>query len=297
MKASSFFTKKPTGLMRFKIDLVLRELYSGLDRSIFTNKGIEFKRLRPYNPIVDTPTAVDDMASHRLSDEPELEPYSRVHYAPKRISVVVLLNISGSMGIPAVKEEQASLLFWFMALSAFKHYDYFRVITYDLKPLGDSGVVVSEDELVDFFSSHNDIAMPSKSFLRFDSVYSYLSQCDLHDTVLFVISDFAHDWNKELSFLRGALTRERNIKLVLCALDEWEDFSPSPYAMVIYDPRLGKYREYCPEELKELKSKALAHFLSIEESVRPLGALFIKVSILADPLAVLKQALLRIGFK
>lgn len=297
MQTSSFFKRKPAGLMRSKIDQVLREFHGGLHRSILTNKGVEFKRIRPYNPTVDTPTAVDDMASHRLSDEPELEPYSRVHYASKRISVVVLLNINGSMNIPAVKEEQTALLFWFTALSAFKHCDYFRVITYDCKPFGDSDVVVNEDELVDFFSHHNDISRSSKRFSQFESVYSYLSQCDLHDTVIFVISDFAHKWNKEPVFLRSIGMRERNVKLVLCALNEWGDFSPPPYAMTIYDPCLGKPRQYCQEELKELKSKALAHLLSIEESMRPLGALFINISILADPLAALKQELRRIGFK
>lgn len=297
MKASSFFTKKTTGLMRSKINQIISEFHSGVHRSVFTGRGIEFKGLRPYNPIVDTPTAVDDMASHRLSDEPELEPYSRVHYYPKRISVIVLLDVGASMNIPSVKEEQAALLFWFMALSAFKHNDYFRVITYDLKPLGDSGIVVGEDELVSFFSCHNDIIRPSQYFSRFNSVYSYLSRCDLHDTVIFVISDFAYEWNKELLFLRNVGMRERNIKLVFCALDEWEEFSPSSYSMAIYDPRLGRAREYCPEELIEIKSKASAHLLSIEESVRPLGAIFVKISILADPLSVLKQSLRRIGFK
>lgn len=298
MKASSFFTKKTTGLMRSNIDQVIREFGGGLHRSIFTGKGIEFKRLRLYNPMVDTPTAVDDMASHRLSDEPELEPYSRVHYNSKRISVVVLLDVSASMNIPSLKEEQAALLFWFVALSAFKYYDYFRVVTCDgSKPLGDSGMVSGEDELVSFFSFHNDVIRPSQYFSRFNSVYSYLSRCDLHDAVIFVISDFAYEWNKELLFLRNVGMRERNIKLVLCALDEWEEFSPSPYAMAIYDPRIGKVREYCQEELREIKSKVSAHFLSIEESVRPLGALFVKIPVLTDSLAVLKQSLRRIGFK
>lgn len=296
MQTSPFFNKKPTGLMRFKIDQITKEFHGGMHRSMLTGKGIEFKRLRPYNPLVDTPTSVDDMASHRLSDEPEIEPYSRVHNVLRRISTLVLLDSGVTMRIPEAKEELASFIFWFTALSAFKQGDYFRVITYDLMPFGDSGTVSSEGELIDFFIRHSKPTELSKRFSKFRSVYSYLSHCDLHDTLVFVISDFTFKWDEELSLLRSVGTRERNIKLIFFALDEWEEFSSSSYSMAIYDPRLGKVREFCQEELRELKIRASAHLLSVEESVRPISSLFIRIPILSDPAVIVKRALRRIGF-
>lgn len=297
MRTSSFFAKKPSGLMRAKIGQVLNEFRDGVHRSIFTGKGIEFKRLRPYNPLVDRPTAIDDMASHRLSEEPEFEPYSRVRYAPKRISALVLLDTSEAMLAPAVKEEQAALLFWFFALSAFKFYDRFRVIAYAHRPLQDSDWLSGEDELADFFMRYHNLTKPPQRLLSFASVFSYLLHLELHDTVIFVISDFACAWNQEQVFLRGLGLRERNIKLVFCAIDEWEEFTPLPYAITMRDPRTGHRREYCREELRELKSKALAHLAAIEESLRPLGALFIRIPILADPLSIVRRALRRLEFK
>ena len=115
--------------------------------------------------------------------------------------------------------------------------------------------------------------------------------------MIVVISDFAHRWNQEPALLRGLGMREHNVKLILCAIDEWEEFSASSYAMALRDPRSGLSRGYCREELRELKLKMSAHFAAIEESVRPLSAFFIRIPILTDPLAVVKQSLRRLGFK
>src|SRR3989344_3522918 len=152
MRASSFFTKKLSGFMRAEIDRVVAEFAGGFHRSVFSNKGIEFKRLREYSPF-DKPTAIDDMASSRLSEDPVLEPYSRVPYAAKKISVVTLLDIGDTMRAPAAKEEHAIKLFWFLALSAFKHYDSLRVIPNfgSGAPFQDSEWVSGEDELYEFF--------------------------------------------------------------------------------------------------------------------------------------------------
>lgn len=296
MQISQFFNKKPTSLMRFKIDQIMKEFRGGAHRSLLTGKGIEFKRIRPYNPLVDTPTSVDDMASHRLSDDPEIEPYSRVHNALRKISILILLDSSVTMQFPESKEEVASFIFWFAALSAFKQGDSFRVIAYDSMSFADSGVVSGEGELIDFFIRHSRPTESSKRFSRFKSVYSYLYHCDLHDTIIFVISDFACKWGEEVSLLRSIGMRERNIKLVFFALDEWEEFSHSSYSMALYDPRFGRVREFCQEELRELKLMSSAHLLSIGESVRPIGIPLIKIPILSDPIIFVRQALRRIGF-
>ncbi|MBI2446363.1 MAG: hypothetical protein HYV51_00895 [Parcubacteria group bacterium] len=284
--------------MRAEIDRVVAEFSGGVHRSVFSNKGIEFKRLREYSPL-DKPTAIDDMASSRLSEDPVLEPYSRVPYAAKKISVVTLLDIGDTMRAPEIKKEHALKLFWFLALSAFKNYDFLRVILHSGSgaPIQDSEWMNGEDELSEFFARCAALPSPSPRFLRFQSVYSYLTHLELHDAAVFVISDFSHSWAEDELFIKRLNIREKNIKFIFCAIDEWGEFNPQPYAMTIRDPRSGYRRECYQEELQELKSGALAHFEAIEKNLRSLNAIFIRISIMADPLAVVKRALRRLGFK
>ncbi|MDO8591144.1 MAG: hypothetical protein Q7R65_04185 [bacterium] len=296
MQASSFFSKKPSGIMRVEIDRVVAEFRGGVHRSVFSNKGIEFKRLRQYSSL-DKPTAIDDMASSRLSEDPVLEPYSRIPYAAKKISVVILFDIGDTMRAPSAKEDRAAKLFWFFALSAFKHYDLLRVIPYSETPLGDSEWVSGEDELIEFFARYALMSMPSPRFLRFRSVYSYLTHLELHDAAVFIISDFSHPWAEEESFLRRLNVRERNIKLIFFAIDDWEEFVLSGYAITMRDPRTGRMREYSSGELQEKRMSALAHLAGIEEGLRHLGATFIRIPLLADPLLIVRQVFRRIGFK
>lgn len=297
MRTSSFFAQKPTGLKRVEIERVIAKSSWGIHRSIFSGKGIAFRRFRPYTPL-DRPTAIDDMASHRLSQDPEFEPYVRETYTSKKISALVLLDVGKTMQSLPAKEERAAILFWFLALSAFKYYDDFRVITYAPEPLGDSDWINEEEKLAEFISSYTRVLVPLPRLSRFTSVYSYLPKLELYDTAIFIISDFAHSWKEEPMFLRRLGGHTRNLKLVFCAIDEWEDFvPPSGYAIAICDPRTGRVREYSPRELREKRAAALVHLAQVEESLRPLGATFIRVPLLADPLLIIRRAFRRMGFR
>ena len=296
MRTSSFFAKKPVGLMRAKIDRIIAEFSGGIHRSILSGKGIEFKRLRPYSPL-DPPTAIDDMASHRLSDEPDLNPYSRVRYTLKQVSILVLLDVGETMRAPAIKEERAALVFWFLAISAFKYLDRLRVIPYAEHPLGDSGWIEGEDGLAEFFTRFGALSNPPARLSLVRSVYSYISRLELHDTIVFVISDFVDSRDEDSAELGQLGGRERNVKLVFCAVDEWEEFVPHGYSMRLCDPHLGVTREYSSGELNEMRTAALLRLSAIEESLRPLGAAFIRLPVLTDPLATLRQHFRRFGSK
>lgn len=282
--------------MRAKIYRIIAEFRGGIHRSILSGKGIEFKRLRPYSPL-DPPMAIDDMASYRLSDDPVLEPYVRVRYTPKQASVLVLLDVGETMAAPSVKEERAALMFWFLALSAFKYLDCLRVIPYKQHPLEDSGWVNGEEGLVEFFTRFGVLSNPPARLSSARSVYSYISRLELHDTIVFVLSDFTSLPGNELSELGQLGGRERNVKLVFCAIDEWEEFVPHGYSMRLYDPHLGVLREYSSGELNEMRTAALRRLSAVEESLRPLGAAFIRLPVLTDPLSILRQHFRRFGSK
>lgn len=296
MRTSSFFAEKPSSLMRVKIDRIVAEFRGGIHRSVLSGKGIEFKRLRPYSPL-DPPTAIDDMASSRLSEDPILEPYSRVRYTTKQVSTLVLLDVGETMRTPQIKEERAALVFWFLALSAFKYLDRLRVVPYALHPLDDSGWVDREDELTEFITRYGALLNPLARFSSARSVYSYISRLELHDTAIFVLSDFVCSWNDEPAELGRLGSRERNVKLVFCIVDEWEEFTPSGYSIRLYDPRRGSIREYSSGELDEMRTTALAKLAALEENLRPLGVTLIRFPVLCDPFFILKQSLRRLGFK
>lgn len=294
MRISSFFAKKPSNLMRVEIDRVVNEFLGGVHRSIFSMKGIEFKRLRPYS-IIDRSTAIDDMASSRLSEDPILEPYSRVPYAEKKISIVALLDIEDAMRAPKIKEEHAAKIFWFLALSAFKYCDFLRVIPYSRLHFEDSGWLSGEDELIEFFTRYSALSSPNPRFLHFHSVYSYLNSIELRDAAVFIISDFSNSWfGNELNFKRIDIL-ERNVKFVFFAIDEWGEFiPPARYSMAMRDYRIGSAREYSFEELYERRNAALEYFNKIEGNLRSFGALFIRIPLLDEPLLVVRRAFRRL---
>ena len=97
MQASSF-KKKPSVLIKLEIEQVISQFFVGLHQSILGGRGLEFKRLRPYDP-ADSLAARDDAASAKISEDPDLEPVSRDYYAERVISVYFLLD-AGKDALP-----------------------------------------------------------------------------------------------------------------------------------------------------------------------------------------------------
>lgn len=294
---ASFFAKKPHERLRAEINRVLRQFDGGVHRSGLIGAGVEFKGLRPYSPF-DPPTAIDDLASARFSEESEFEPFSRMKYEKKQISVLVFIDVGVTMAEPPVKREYAARLFWLFALSTFsKTYDRFRTVPFSVKPLYDSDWVRSEEALEEFLARLT-LERPRPKFLRFPDIFSYCVELNLYDSLVVIISDFCWPWNNEPTALRRIGLAERNVKMLFCVLDEWEGFVSTGYGAEICDIRTGTRRYATDTELIQMKDSASRHLAAIQESIRPLGIPLLTFSLLEDPLHDIRKRLLRLlGFQ
>ena len=223
---------------------------------------------------------------------------SRVYYTEKEISVVVVIDVGQSMALLPRKTEHMLAIFWLFALSAFKYHDRFRVISFAGERTRDSEWIRDEGTLEDMMI-HGDLALDDASTGRRGNVFSYLAELEMRDMVLVVISDFAAPWDKEPEMLRRLGMFENNIKMICFAVDEWSDARPHPYGVRLFDPKDGSVvfddMRACGD-LSIRARAALAHLKRIEQSVAPLSAVFVNISLLADPLHVARKVFTRMGF-
>ena len=113
----SFFSEKPSELLKLKIERALFQIRDGIHKSKVRGEGPEFRGFKPWDPS-DNPARIDYPASYKTSPELD-EVVVRTSYGEKRISVVVILDLRITMGFPLRKLEHATALFWLFALSAF----------------------------------------------------------------------------------------------------------------------------------------------------------------------------------
>lgn len=295
MKAS-FFIKKPSQRIRLEIERVLRQFQSGMHRSALCGTGAEFQRLRPYSPF-DSAVSIDDMASSRLSEDPEFKPYSRVRYEHKKISVVMAVDVGESMHEPPAKETHTAALFWLFALSVFKSYDRLRVILFSGQPLYDSDWLEGEEGLEEFLARCAFSEKPRPGLSRFLSTFTYFAELELRDSLVVILSDFCWAWRDEPSLLRRLGLAERNVKMLFCALDEWAGFTPTGYGMAIHDPKTHAVRQLSATELLEVKEDSSRRLALIQESVRPLGIPLLTFPLLEPALEEARKKFLRLGFR
>ena len=288
---------KPTVLLCLEIDKILAQSRNGIHRSAIAGRGIDFKTIRPYDPS-DSLAVIDYMVSARVSEDPELQPMSRVYYTEKEISVVAVVDVGKSMAIIPRKMEQAFAILWLFALSAFKYHDCFRVISFADELIRDSDLIRDEGTLENFVV-HGDVSVDHASSSRRRNVFSYLAQLEMRDMILVVISDFAAPWDKEPEMLRRLGVFEHNITVIVFAIDEWSDARPHPYGVRLFDP---KNKSVVFDDMRaggELSIRARAavmHLQRIEQSIRPLSGVFVRIPVLSDPLDVARKVFTRMGF-
>ena len=288
---------QPIGLLRLEIERVLAQFRTGIHRSLISSHGMEFKMVRPYDPS-DSPSVIDYMVSARVSEEPELQPMSRVYYTEKEISVMVVIDVGESMAIIPRKIEQILAIFWLFALSAFKYHDRFRVISFAGEHMRDSEWIRDEATLEDMII-HGHLAVDVSCGDRRGNVFSYLTELEMQDMVLVVISDFAAPWDREPEMLRRLGMLENNIKMICFAIDEWSDARSYPYGIRLLDPgQRGVVFDDMRSggDLSIRARAARAHLERIEQSIAPLSAVFVRIPLLADPLHAARSVFTRMGF-
>ena len=289
--------QKPANLLRLEIEKVLAQFRTGIHRSVIASHGMEFKMVRPYDAS-DSPSVIDYMVSARVSEEPELQPMSRVYYTEKEISVVVVIDAGKTMSVPARKIEQMVTIFWLFALSTFKYHDRFRVISFSDEHTRDSDWIRDEGTLEDYVM-HESLDIDNTANSRYGNVFSYLAELEMRDMVLVVISDFAAAWNTQPEMLRRLGIVENNIKMIIFALDEWSDVRPHPYGIRFFDPKNNElvFEDMLADGDLSIRARAAAaHLKQIEQSIAPLSGICIKIPLLADPLVVARKEFTRMGF-
>lgn len=285
---------RPSVRLRLEIDRVVARFRFGIHRSVMSGFGMEFRGFKPYESS-DPPNAIDYLASERLSQEPEFEPVVRQYHPEKEIGVVFLLSAEESMSLPAQKISHALELLWLFALSAFKHRDRFRIILFGECPLYDSGWLLREDQIENFFgvlAREGDRAVGQSKNV---DIFSHLSSLPLFDAMAVVVSDFTLSWEKELLALRRLEIIEKNIKVMMLALEEWGGFLPLSFGLSLRDPRDKIVRHYSKSDVAELAAQARQHFERIRQGVRALAVPFIEVPLLQSPVRTVERAFLRMS--
>ncbi|TSC68931.1 MAG: hypothetical protein G01um101466_255 [Parcubacteria group bacterium Gr01-1014_66] len=289
--------ERPSVLVRLEIKKVLAMFRSGIHRSLVGGAGSEFKSFRPYDPS-DPLRALDTTVAARFSEHPDVEPMSRTYYAEKEITVIFMLDCGDSMNVPPRKMEHVACLVWLFALSAFRYGDRFRLIPFSQKIVRDSFWISNEGALDQFCKEMRNSDVFSSSLPWIDNAFSYLAQLSLHDAILVIVADFCEQWEERINALRLIGTHEHNVQPMLIALDEWQGFTPSAYGAAFFDPitrRTAILDMRKQGDMARYAYQAQQRMSDIAERVRPLGISFISIPLIADPIAIVYRAFLKMG--
>jgi uncharacterized protein (DUF58 family) len=282
---------KPAARLPLKIRKVITSVYTGVHHSLLSGKGLDFKGFRPYRSS-DNPLHIDDSVSERISSMPDLEPWVRTYYTERTIQVICILDTRPSMTAPIRKQEYATELIWLFALSAFENHDPFRLICFHPTWSYDSGWNSSEEHFKMFLralSQQRVRAFPPKKNL---DMFGLLAPLQLRDTLVIGISDFTMPWDREMESLRRLNMPKRNIRAILCGLDEWKGFSSQSYGVTFVDPDAQVFHQ---DDLREegdtdrRRQKAQDRFQAITQAARSRSTIFIPVPLLEDPVTVVKR--------
>lgn len=292
------FYQKPDVLLRLELGKVLLRFRSGIHRSIQRGQGNETKSFKPYEPS-DPLRSIDPFVSARVSQDPDLEPISRVYYPEKEITTVVLLDVGDCMTIPPRKEEYAATIFWLFALSTFRYGDRMRIIPFDGKKVYDSFWLGNEDAAEQFMNSIEKChALPHRVSGATDA-FSYVVQLSLRDAMIVVVSDFCMQWETCVLSLKRLGLREHSLQLLLLALDEWEGFTPHAYGITVRDPKTGRTRTMSmgkQGEMAHRADRARRRLSDIAAHARSLGGFCIRIPLIDDPLTTVLRFFLKMGW-
>jgi len=284
---------KPVERLPLKVRKILASIHAGAHNSLLSGKGSDFKGFRPYRSS-DNPLHIDDSASERLSSMPDLEPWVRTYYAERTLHMVCILDTRPSMTAPPKKREYAGELIWIFALSAFEYRDRFRLIQFNPKGSYDSRWMGSEEQLVAYLRALSHNRTHSTRFRKNQGMFSPLGDLQLQDTLVVGISDFTTDWEREMDFLRQLNVTKKNLRVVLCGLDEWKGFSPQSYGVTFREPGSQTFHQ---DDLRKggdtdrRRQAAEDRFTTLAQNARTRSVIFIPIPLLEEPVTVVRRTL------
>lgn len=286
----SFFSARPSVLLRLQIKRVLAQIRGGVHRSRVGGDGLEFRTFRPWAP-GDSPSRINYPASFKASPDLD-ELVVRATYGEKRISIIAIVDARKTMMSPSEKLLHVGSLFWLFALSAFQELDRFRAVFIFDGALVDSGWISKESKLEEFLDQDITEHRTHASFLREQNPISLLVDERLHDALLVVFSDFCASWEKEITALPLLGAEENNIRSIFCAMDEWAGATSLGYSITIRDPRTGAIRLMTDADIKETAHVVDKSFLCLSRELDQHAASFVRIPLIHDPITSFCRAAL-----
>lgn len=289
------FPKKPSDSLRLEISRVIGSFYGGIHRSVLGGRGSEFKFFRPYEP-ADNLRDIDWSASAKVSENPDLEPVSRVYNPERKISVVLAIDLSPSMSFPSKKFEAALELLWLFFISAFRYRDRTRLVFFGGDRIVDSSWLLDEGAL-EFFMEKHFCPYKKTPDCPLTDLASHLAKLRLSDPLFVLISDLSFDCKGAPDLFRRLDFQKRNINGLVFWLDEWEGFSPARHGIILKDPESGQNLRADMRRNSTFSKMAEKAVLSAQNTalgLRPAGLFFIGLPLVADTLFLAKQEVLKI---
>lgn len=281
---TSFFSARPSELLKIKIGSVLAQMRGGIHKSKVAGAGLDFKGFHLWAP-GDNPSRINYPAS--LKRSPDLDDLIvNESYGEKRISVVVILDARRSMRTPPQKLRQAGDLFWLFAFSAFKELDRFRAMVVFNGGTVDSGWLMGEAKLEEFLSEEVLNDEPTKNSLESDNPIAILSGEGLKDTLLVAISDFCGGWTEELAELDYLAMDENSIRGTFIAVNEWADVDSCGYGVHAVDPLTGEIMLMDDRDFSRAAKAAEKFFSALAQALSAYPVFFTQVPLLHDSIEI-----------
>lgn len=285
---SSFFSARPSEMLRLKIGRVLAQIRGGVHKSRVAGHGPDFRGFRSWVP-GDNPARINYPAS--LKSSPDLDKLVvNTSYGEKRISVVVALDASRTMFVPPLKFKQAGDLFWLFALSTFRESDRFRAIIMLDDAFLDSGWVLSEAKLEEFLDEEVFEHRSGPQLPHGGNLISAIGDIGLKDASLVVISDFCGGWKEEIARLDQLEMDEDNIRGTFIAINEWADVDTCGYGIEAADPLTGRVLRMSDRDFLKAAELSRDFFAALERALVRHPISFTQVPLLQDPTALFCQS-------
>ncbi|MDP3735701.1 MAG: DUF58 domain-containing protein [bacterium] len=280
--------KKPTSLLRFRIDKVIADFRGGVHRSAVSGSGIDFRMVREYD-LADPLSRIDWLASARLSDD-DTALVVREYHPDREIGVLCAIDAGSTMEHPRRKRAYSEALAWLFALSAFRYRDRFELVHFDVRSVRSTDWGRTETWLADatFDTEPSDLTQ-------------YIGARQLTNTLLIVISDFNETTPEYMRRFRTLDFGSRNVQGVFFMLDEWAGFEPVRFRAAFFDSLSRSTRALSLHRGGRAEREALCQSRCFEELrriARPLDIPCITVPLIsADPLGIVHKAFLRLGLE
>ncbi len=287
MRRKGFFKRKVVPRSTLRIGKIPLEFRAGIHRSIMSGHGIEFKGLAPFEGSGDF-SKIDWVASSRLSDD-DSEMVVREFNPEREISIICAIDDTHSMGFPNTKQEIVSFLVSFFASSALKYGDYFQVVFFTDTCVSVSERIVHEDDL-----RAVSLVVHEQPLVR------YLNEEKIRNTLLVIISDCGKNSPFDIDRFHTLGVHTKNIRILMCCLDEWKDAPSHSFEMTVKDPETGDSRILSFRKGADVHTQVRAHEWQFEElshRCRSLGALCVQIGLLDNPLKELRRSLIRSGIE